>query len=91
MDASTGCYRSGFGVVDRSRLAHPHWPHVFLVPRLMTHLQRRDLGKEADILFNITAGVPFWGARQYEPLTVGILFPPLSRPQLHRTLGGQGN
>ncbi len=47
------------------RLTHPQWPHVFLVPRLMTHLWRRDLGKEADILFNVPAGVPFWGARQY--------------------------
>jgi hypothetical protein len=60
------------------RLAHPHWPHVFLVPRLMTHLWRRDLGKEADILFNIPAGMPFKGARLYEPLMVAILFP-LSR------------
>jgi len=62
-------------LLTEDRLAHPHWPHVFLVPRLMTHLWRRDLGKEADILFNIPAGVPFWGARQYEPLTVAILFP----------------
>ena len=61
-------------LLTEDRLAHPHWPHVFLVPRLMTHLWRRDLGKEADILFNIPAGVPFWGARLYEPLTV-VLFP----------------
>ena len=61
-------------LLTEDRLAHPHWPHVFLVPRLMTHLWRRDLGKEADILFNIPAGVHFWGARLYEPLTV-VLFP----------------
>ena len=36
-------------LLTEDRLAHPHWPHVFLVPRLMTHLWRRDLGKEADI------------------------------------------
>ena len=41
----------------------------------MTHLWRRDLGKEADIIFNIPAGVPFRGAGQYEPLTVTINFP----------------
>ena len=62
-------------LLTEDRLAHPHWPHVFLVAHLMTHLWRRDLGKEADILFNIPAGVPFWGARLYEPLTVAILFP----------------
>jgi hypothetical protein len=78
-------------LLTEDQLAHPHWPHVFLVPHLMTHLWRRDLGKEADILFNIPAGVPFWGARLYEPLTVAILFPHShSRTQLHRTLGGQG-
>jgi hypothetical protein len=48
---------------------------VFLVPRLMTHLWQRDLGKEADILFNVPVSVPFWGAWQCEPLTVAILFP----------------
>ncbi len=41
----------------------------------MIHLWQRDLGKEADIFFNVPAGVPFWEARQYKPLTVAILFP----------------
>ena len=57
------------------RLAHPQWPHVFCVPRLMTHLWRRDLGKNADIFFLVPAGVPFWGSDQFEPLTVAIVFP----------------
>jgi hypothetical protein len=56
-------------------LAHPHWPHVFVVPRLMTHLWRKDLGKDADILFTVPAGVTFWGGNQFEPLIVTIVFP----------------
>ena len=33
------------------KLAHPQWPHVFVVPRFMTHLWRRNLGKTTDVLF----------------------------------------
>jgi hypothetical protein len=58
-----------------NKLAHPQWPHVFVVPRHMTHMWRRDLGKNADILFTVPAGVPFWGATQFEPLIVAIVFP----------------
>jgi hypothetical protein len=57
------------------KLAHPQWPHVFVVPRFMTHMWRRDLGKNADILFTVPAGVPFWGGTQFEPLIVAIIFP----------------
>ena len=57
------------------KLAHPQWPHVFVVPRFMTHMWRRDLGKNADILFTVPAGVPFWGGNQFEPLIVAIVFP----------------
>ena len=57
------------------KLAHPQWPHVFVVPRFMTHMWRRDLGKNADILFTVPAGVPFWGGNQFEPLIVAIIFP----------------
>ena len=41
----------------------------------MTHMWRRDLGQSADILFTVPAGVPFWGASQFEPLIVAIIFP----------------
>jgi len=32
-------------LLSEDRLAHPRWPHVFVVPRLMTHLWRKDLMK----------------------------------------------
>jgi hypothetical protein len=52
---------------------HPQWPHVFVVPRFMTHMWQRDLGKSADLLFTVPAGVPFWGASQFEPLIDAII------------------
>jgi hypothetical protein len=57
------------------RLAHPQWPHVFVVPRLMTHLWRKDLMKYSDLLFTVPAQVPFWTSGQFEPLIVAIILP----------------
>jgi hypothetical protein len=56
-------------------LAHPQWPHIFVVPRLMTHMWRKDLGKDANILFTIPAGTTFWGGNHFEPLIIAIVFP----------------
>ncbi len=42
------------------KLAHPQWSHVFAVPCFMTHMWRKDLGKNVDILFTVLAG-PFGG------------------------------
>ena len=58
------------------RLAHLQWPHVFVIPRLMTHLWRKNLGKNADVLFTVPASVPFWTAGQFKPLIVAVF--PLS-------------
>jgi hypothetical protein len=56
------------------KLAHPQWPHVFVVPLFMMHMWRRDLGKNADILFTVLAGTPFGGGSQFEPLIVTLVF-----------------
>ncbi len=56
-------------------LAHPQWPHVFVVLHLMNHLWRKDLMKSADLFFIVPAQVPFWTARQFEPLIVAIVLP----------------
>jgi hypothetical protein len=60
---------------NEDRLAHPTMPHVFVVPRLMTYLWRKELGKDADVLFTVQTGVPFWTSNQFEPLVVAIVFP----------------
>ena len=57
------------------RLAHPQWPHVFVVPRFFTHLWRKDLMKDADVFFTVPANVPFWTSGQFEPLIVAIILP----------------
>jgi hypothetical protein len=57
------------------RLAHPQWPHVFVVPRLMTHLWRKDLMKNAHLLFTVPAQVPFWTSGQFKPLIVAVILP----------------
>ena len=41
-------------------LSHPHIPHVFAIPRFMNHLWRRQLSKDADILFTINVWPYFW-------------------------------
>ena len=60
---------------NEDRMAHPQNPHVFVVPRLMTHLWRKNLGKDADLMFTVESGVHFWGTSQHEPLIVAIVLP----------------
>ena len=57
------------------RLAKPHIPHVFAVPRLMTHLWRKALSKDADLCFSIRAGAPFWPKSMHEPLILFVMLP----------------
>lgn len=60
---------------NEDRIAHPQNPHVFVVPRLMTHLWRKNLGKDADLMFTVESGVKFWGTSQHEPLIVAVVLP----------------
>eukprot|EP00956_Cyclotella_meneghiniana_P007532 scaffold10178_cov23-Cyclotella_meneghiniana.AAC.4 len=58
-----------------NHLSHPHLPHVFVVPRLMTHLWRKQLTKDADLVFTVQCDPDFWPAAMHEPLVVLIVFP----------------
>jgi hypothetical protein len=60
---------------NEDRMAHPHIPHVFLLPRLMTHLWRKQLKKDADVVFTLSAGSSFWPRSMHEPLIVLIVLP----------------
>ena len=62
-------------VFNEDRIAHPWNPHVFVVPRLMTHLWRKHLGKDADLILTVTLGEKFWGKPQHEPLIVTVVIP----------------
>jgi hypothetical protein len=57
------------------RLAHPFVPHVFLIPRLMTHLWRNTLGKDTDLTLNIPPCFDFWPPEMHEPLILMIVLP----------------
>lgn len=56
-------------------LVNPHLAHVFVVPRLMTHLWRKHLFKDSDLSFYVHRGAPFWPLNMHEPLTVVIILP----------------
>ena len=59
------------------RLAHPHTPHLFALPRLMNHLWRSQLSKDADVWFTINMEPSFWPCYMHEPLIV-LMFLPLA-------------
>ena len=61
---------------NEDRIAHPGNAHVFAVPRLMTHLWRKTLSKDADLMFTVATGDRhFWETSQHEPLIVAIVLP----------------
>ena len=60
---------------NEDRIVNPHFPHVFAIPRLMTHLWRKALSRDADVLFTVQTGDHFWKPSQFEPLIVVIVLP----------------
>ena len=62
-------------VFNEDRMAHPRHAHVFVIPRLMTHLWRRQSGKDADTLAMITAGDHFWDKSKHKPQILAIILP----------------
>jgi hypothetical protein len=56
-----------------SRHKWTHLNHIFIVPRLATHLWRKKLYKTSDIVFKQTPGSrPFWPSHEHEPLLIGL-------------------
>ena len=62
-------------VFNEDRIINPHLTHIFAVPRLMTHLWRKRLFKNADLQFYVSAGAPFWPRSMHEPLTIVVILP----------------
>jgi hypothetical protein len=60
---------------NEDRLVQPHLPHVFVVPRIMTHLWHKPLTKDADLVFTVKEGQSFWPSSMHEPLMVLIVLP----------------
>ena len=51
-------------------LAYPHIPHAYAIPRLMTHLWRKQLSKDTDVFFTVNMGPSFWSCSMHKPLAV---------------------
>ena len=49
---------------NEDQLVHPKIPHVFAVPRLITHLWCKQLKKDADLMFEVAPGSPLL-AKEY--------------------------
>ena len=49
-----------------------------VVPWIMTFLWRNHMGKEADLMFTVTVGIPFWGFGEHEPLIITLFLPVVS-------------
>ena len=64
-----------------ARLKRTEGTHIFVVPRLMTHLWRKQLGKDADLMFDIPVGSAMWPLSQHEPLIVAIILPFSHKPR----------
>ena len=63
------------GVFNEDSIAHPWIPHVFVVPGLMTSFWRKQLTKDADVLFEVQVGDHLLGRSQHEPLIVALVLP----------------
>ncbi len=59
--------------LSMSRQKRTHINHVFVCPRLCTHLWRKKLFKVSDIVLEIPASArPFWPLSMHEPLLMGL-------------------
>ena len=55
-----------------SHLQHIYRSHLIVVPRLMSFLWRKQIGKEAGLLFTLLVGIPFGYLVEHEPLTIAL-------------------
>ena len=62
-------------IFNKDRIAHPWNPHVFVVPCLMTRLWRKNLMKDAKVLFTVQAGDHFGSPSHHEPLIIALVLP----------------
>jgi hypothetical protein len=49
--------------------------HIILIPRLMTVVRRKLLGKICDLIFTVPLGADIWPHHHCKPLVVGCYFP----------------
>ena len=59
----------------KARIKRQESTHVIVIPKLFTHLWKKQCLKVCDLVIDIPAGHTFWPSNQYEDLTVGFCFP----------------
>ena len=59
----------------KARYKRQNSTHIFIVPRLMTPLWRKQLHKASDLLLSIPVDHKAWPTTMYEPLTFALLYP----------------
>lgn len=59
----------------KARIKRQKSLHIVLIPKLFTHIWKKQLLKCCDFTIDIPAGQTFWSYDQFEPLTLGICFP----------------
>lgn len=63
----------------KARHKNPNVAHIFVCPRLYTHMWRKSLMKFADCCFYVPVGaIPEWTVDMHEPLMIGVFLPFIS-------------
>ena len=57
------------------RLQHTYLSHVIVLTHLMKFLWGKNMGKEAELLFNVTVGTSFWNFGEHEFMNIALLLP----------------
>ena len=80
-DLPPGAADTALEELRKARIKRQSSLHIVLIPKLFTHLWKKQFLKCCDFSIEIPAGQNFWSHDQFEPLTLGICFPLLpSRP-----------
>ena len=81
MDLDPPPYLAKDAVDELCEVKHimPEMSHVFICPAVMTGYWRKSLGKIADTMFTLKAGLCVWSLSMLEPLTVAFVAPLLPR------------
>ena len=48
---------------------------IVIIPRLMTSMWRKQLGKATDTILTLPIDTPVWSSAEHEPLIIAIYFP----------------
>ena len=74
-DLPPGAADAALEELRKARIKRQSSLHIVLIPKLFTHLWKKQFLKCCDFSIEIPEGQKFWSHDQFEPLTLGICFP----------------